>query len=136
MCEMLANKYLVDGEFEKAIVVYEKILAGQPVSKSLLYSLLVSYALTGRCANASEAARKIGRYFEAIEKDMLRQYRNRLTGEALQDLETCRQSICRQAETENTVLVRLILAELAGDRDDVKRCLDRLSDVNPTIQII
>ncbi|MBN2432391.1 MAG: hypothetical protein JXQ27_13025 [Acidobacteria bacterium] len=136
MCEMLANKYLVDGEFEKAIMIYEKILAHEPVSKSLLYSLLVAYALTGRCEESIEATHKIGHYFEIIEKEVLRQYRNRLTGEALQKLETCRQTVCRRTETENTVLVRLILAELAGDSDEVNRCLTQLKSINPDIHII
>jgi lipopolysaccharide biosynthesis regulator YciM len=122
MCEMLANKYLVEGQIEKAIPVYEEMLAQEPSSRSLLYSLLVCYALEGRCADVWRTAERITRYYEGLELEMIRLYETRFPDDTVNRIKDCLSSVCRQQEQVATWLNRMVLSELLGDEVESRHC--------------
>jgi len=135
MCEMLANKYLVDGQIEKAIDVFEKMLSENPGAKTLLYSLFISYALSGRCSDVLRTAHQITGYFNSIEKKIIRLYQNRLPDDALRKIRTSLESLCTEEKSQAIILNRLVLAELTGDDNEVTVCLKTMEQLNPAISI-
>ena len=119
MCEMLANKYLAEGNLEKATEAFERIL---PATRSVLYSLLICYAMQGRCQNVRQTAQRIIDGGGPLDLAAIRAYRLRFTDGEITRLMDRLEGLCFASNQDSALLNRLILAELAGDSQEADRC--------------
>jgi hypothetical protein len=101
--------------------MFEQMLPRQPESKTILYSLLIAYALVSRCDEVMRIAGIISRTYSGVETKQVQVFRQRLPHDCLSRMEECLASICETRTEESNALIGLILAELSGDQQQVTR---------------
>jgi len=126
MCEMLANKYLAEGELEKATGAFKRLLRDTPRSQSMLYSLLVCYAMQGRCREVQATARRLNRDGLRLDLAVVRSYRSRFGDREIGLIRNRLEQLCTSAPRHAALLNRLILAELGGQEAEAGECRRRL----------
>lgn len=129
MNAMLANKYLVDGQIQQAIGLFESDLREEPGSAATRYALLVCYSLTGRCADAAPVAESILQREGALDLERIREYRQRFTEDLFLRGALRFAEMCRQADRRASVYTRLVLAVLLDDAEETVRCEATLRDL-------
>jgi hypothetical protein len=127
MNAMLANKYLVDGQIQQAIELFESDLRQEPAPLATLYSLLVCYSLSGRCADAAAVAAAILQQEGALDLERIRGYRRRFTGDLFLRGALRFAEMCRQVERRASVYTRLVLAVLLDDAAEAALCQETIT---------
>ena len=135
MSEMLANKYLSEGQIEKAIEIYEKMLQTQPTSPTLLYSLLICYAIAGKCNDVSRIATRIATYYSKLDLERIKQYCSRFTDDFIIQIRNSIEKVCENQNGFSTYLNRLVLSELLDDPEEVKKCIATIKKEKPDLLI-
>ena len=128
MNSMLANKYLIDGQIQQAIELFETDLPLESAPLATLYSLLVCYSLSGRCADAAPAAAAILRREGALDLERIRGYRQRFTEELFRRGRLHYTEMCRKADRRAAVYTRLVLAVLLDDAAEITLCEQTLRE--------
>jgi hypothetical protein len=131
MNSMLANKYLVDGQIQQAIELFESDLPVESAPLGTLYSLLVCYSLAGRCADAAPAAGAILRREGALDLARIRDYRLRFTEDLFRRGRLRFTEMCRNADRRAAVHTRLVLAVLLDDAAEIALCEQTLREFRP-----
>jgi len=129
MKAMLANKYLVDGQIQQAIDLFESDLHLESAPLATLYSLLVCHSLAGRCADAAPIAAAILRREGALDLERIREYRQRFTEDLFLRGSLRFAEMCRQVDRRASVHTRLVLAVLLDDAAEIALCQDALHDI-------
>ena len=129
MKAMLANKYLVDGQIQQAIDLFESDLHLESAPLATLYSLLVYHSLAGRCADAAPIAAAILRREGALDLERIREYRQRFTEDLFLRGSLRFAEMCRQVDRRASVHTRLVLAVLLDDAAEIALCQDALHDI-------
>lgn len=129
MKAMLANKYLVDGQIQQAIDLFESGLQPESAPLATLYSLLVCYSLAGRCADAAPIAAAILRREGALDLERIREYRQRFTEDLFQHSRLRFTEMCGQADRRSAVYSRLVLAVLLDDAAEIALCQKALKEL-------
>ena len=129
MNEMLANKYVVDGQLGEAITLFEDGLQREPAGASALYTLLVCYALEGRCEDAGRIAETILRRDGALDRERIRAYRRRFPESLLRRGAERFAVLCRQGNRRPAVFNRLALALLLEDEAEQTLCMSTLREI-------
>jgi hypothetical protein len=133
MNEMLANKYLIDGQLPQAIALLEDDLKRPAQSPSTLYTLLICYALEGRCEDAGRIADAIIRRDGGLETERIRGYRHRFTPDLLRRGGRLFGRMCRQSDRRPAVYNRLVLALLLDDDAERTLCEEALHEIHPAV---
>lgn len=129
MNAMLANKYLVDGQIQQAIELFESDLRKNPASLATMYSLLVCYSLVGRCADAAPVAASILQREGALDLERIRAYRQRFTEDLFMRGSLRFAEMCRQVDRRASVYTRLVLAVLLDDSAELALCQQTFQDI-------
>lgn len=133
MNEMLANKYLIDGQLPQAIELLEEDLKGSTHPPSTSYTLLICYALEGRCEDAGRIADAIIRRDGGLELSRIREYRRRFTSDLLQRGSRLFGRMCSQSDRRPAVYNRLVLALLLDDDTERALCEEALHEIHPAV---
>ncbi|GEM_PF-1033905 len=131
MNAMLANKYLAEGQPERAVPLFEALVADGAQQEPALYALLVCYAVQLRCRDVSEIIRRIMTMSPALDIGRIRQYGLRFSSEFIDGLRARLGALCRQADSSATACNRMVLAELLEDETEAARCRWLIGQLEP-----
>ena len=131
MNAMLANKYLAEGQTERAVPIFEALAADGAQRVHALYALLVCHAVQLRCRDVSETVHRILTASPVLDTDRIRQYGHRFSAEFIVGLRARLGDLCRHADSRATACNRMVLAELLEDETEAARCRRLIGEMEP-----
>ncbi len=135
MNAMLANKYLAEGQPDRAVPIFEALVADGAQREPALYALLVCHAVQLRCRDVSETARRIMTVSPALDTGRIRRYGHRFSAEFIGGLRARLGDLCRHADSSATACNRMVLAELLEDETEAARCRRLICELEPAWNI-
>ncbi len=131
MNAMLANKYLAEGQTDRAVPIFEALAADEVQREQALYALLVCHAVQLRCRDVSDTVHRILSARPALDTGRIRQYGRRFPAEFIDSLRVRLGDLCRHADPGATVCNRMVLAELLEDETEAARCRRLIGAMEP-----
>lgn len=132
---MLANKYLAEGQLDRAIPIFEALAVDGIQREPALYALLVCHAVQLRCRDVSETVRQIMTASPALDTGRIRQYSLRFSAEFIGCIRARLGDLCRHADSRATACNRMVLAELLEDETEAARCRRLIGEMEPAWNI-